>query len=39
MGSTIDIQGSGLDTVSHVLFPTDSGTVDATPTDAGASAN
>ena len=36
VGATIDIQGTGLDTVSHVLFPTQSGTVDASPTDPGA---
>src|SRR5436305_10877033 len=39
VGATIDIQGSGLDTVTHVLFPSDSGTVDVAPTDPGASAS
>jgi N-acetylmuramoyl-L-alanine amidase len=37
VGSTLDIQGSGLDTVTHVLFPTQSGTVDVSPTDPGTS--
>ena len=31
IGATVDIQGTGLDTVSHVLFPTQSGTVDVSP--------
>ena len=33
VGETIDIKGAGLETVSHVLFPADSGTVDVSPTD------
>src|SRR3954469_21800788 len=34
VGATIDITGAGLETVTHVLFPTDSGPVDVSPTDA-----